>query len=49
MYRDSNELETLQSRDPVARYQAQLIASGFLTQAKAEALETEIKAEVSSL
>lgn len=46
MYRAADELEALESRDPVTRYEAQLIESGVLTAAEAEALETEIKAEV---
>ncbi|CAI8285575.1 MAG: 2-oxoisovalerate dehydrogenase subunit beta [Opitutia bacterium UBA7350] len=46
MYRDSDEMEALQSRDPVARYQAQLIASRLMTQAEAEVLEEKIKSEV---
>jgi len=46
MYRASDELEALQARDPVALYRVQLIESGILTEAEAEAQETEIKAEV---
>jgi 2-oxoisovalerate dehydrogenase E1 component len=46
MYRASEELEALQERDPVARYQAQLIEDGLLTEAEAQAMQEEIKAEV---
>ena len=46
MYRASDELEALQARDPVTRYRAQLIESGLMTEAEAEAEEAQIKAEI---
>lgn len=46
MYRAPQDLESMQARDPIALYQAQLIADGLLTEASAQALERSIRAEV---
>lgn len=45
-YRTKDEIEEWMSRDPIARFRAELIAHGILDEAEAEAVEAEAKAAV---
>lgn len=46
MYRAEAELEAMQARDPIQLYRDKLIAEDVLTQAEAEALETEVREQI---
>ena len=47
-YRTKDEIEDWMSRDPIARFQDQLIQHGILSAADAEAVQSEVEAEVAA-
>lgn len=46
MYREAEEIQRMDARDPIKRFEALLIEEGVLTEEAARELETTIKAEV---